>query len=60
MDVAAKKVAQTTDEIAAVAEVNAKSGSAIGELVDWTERLSRAAKDMESQVSSFFDAVREA
>jgi methyl-accepting chemotaxis protein len=60
MDVAAKKVAQTTDEIAAVAEVNAKSGSAIGELVDWTERLSRAAKDMESEVSSFFDAVREA
>jgi methyl-accepting chemotaxis protein len=60
IEIASKKIAQTSEEIASVKDENGRSVSVIGELLQWTEHLSRAAKEMETQVASFFETVRAA
>jgi methyl-accepting chemotaxis protein len=60
MEVAANNITQTDDEIESLAEANARNARAMAELLEWTERLSRSAKDMEGQVSNFFARVRAA
>jgi methyl-accepting chemotaxis protein len=60
MEVAAKNITRTDDEIESVADANARNTHAMDELLEWTERLSRSAKEMEGQVSDFFASVRAA
>jgi methyl-accepting chemotaxis protein len=47
-------------QITSVEEATSQSAAAVGEIGDWTERLSSHAQDLEAKVSRFFTRVRAA
>ena len=57
---AAGNTASASAEIQSVEHAAERGATAVGEIADWTARLSACANDLESKVSAFFSRVRAA
>jgi methyl-accepting chemotaxis protein len=57
---AAGHTAQASAEIGSVEQAVALGAAAVGEITDWTSRLSARASDLEAKVATFFSRVRAA
>jgi len=57
---AAGHTARASDEIGSVEQAVALGAAAVGEITDWTARLSERASDLEAKVATFFSRVRAA
>ena len=57
---AAGYTARATTEVGSVEQAVARSAAAIGDITNWTEKLSSRAHDLENKVTTFFNQVRAA
>jgi methyl-accepting chemotaxis protein len=60
MQAAATNTGRSSSEIRSIEEASSRGAATIDVLLEWTNRLSAAGKEVEGQVSSFFAKVRAA